>query len=120
MTLENNITERIQDGQSLTSRDCSSQGRRRELEDTTISDKFWLLTEQKIPQWRKQMGGQRDSCGRRSGSTGTSAWQLSEQSKQVRRTHTSPQHNIRARRSGCDGTSAWQRSAQSKQDRFPF
>ena len=39
----------IQDGRSLTTRDCSSQGRRGELEDATLSDKVWSLTEQKIP-----------------------------------------------------------------------
>ena len=39
----------IQDGRSLTSRVCSSQGRRGELEDATLSDKVWSLTEQKIP-----------------------------------------------------------------------
>ena len=39
----------IQDGRLLTSRDCSSQGRRGELEDATLSDKFWSLTDQKIP-----------------------------------------------------------------------
>ena len=76
--------------------------------------------EQKIPQWRKHMGGQRDSRGLHSGSAGTSARQLSEQSKQVRRTHKGPQQDTRARRSGCDGTSVRQRSAQSKRDRFPF
>ncbi|XP_078182949.1 uncharacterized protein LOC144576598 [Callithrix jacchus] len=110
----------IQDGRSLTSRDCSSQGKRGKLEDATLSDKFWLLTEQKIPQWRKHTGHQRDSCGRRSGSSGTSAWQLLEHSKQVRRTRTGPQQDTRARRSGCDGTSARQHSAQSKWDRFPL
>ena len=104
----------IQDGRSLTSRDCSSQGRRRELEDATLSDKVWSLTEQKIPQWRKHTGGQHDSRGRRSGSAGTSARQLSEQSKQVRRTRTGPQQDTRARRSGCDGTSVRQRLAQMR------
>nr|XP_054093280.1 N-acetylneuraminate 9-O-acetyltransferase isoform X2 [Callithrix jacchus] len=74
----------IQDGQSLTSRDCSSQGRRGELEDATLSDKVWSLTEQKIPQWWKHTGRQRDSRGRRSGSAGTSTRQLSEQSKRDR------------------------------------
>ncbi|XP_078216227.1 uncharacterized protein LOC144580803 [Callithrix jacchus] len=74
----------IQDGRSLTSRDCSSQGRRGELEDATLSDKVWSLTEQKIPQWWKHTGRQRDSRGRRSGSAGTSARQLSEQSKRDR------------------------------------
>ena len=44
-----NLRRTIQDGRSLTSRDCSSQGRRGELEDTTLSDKFWSLREQKIP-----------------------------------------------------------------------
>ena len=39
----------IQDGRSITARDCSSQSKRRELEDATLSDKFWSLTEQKIP-----------------------------------------------------------------------
>ena len=39
----------IQDGQSITARDCSSQSKHRELEDATLSDKFWSLTEQKIP-----------------------------------------------------------------------
>ncbi|XP_078194221.1 uncharacterized protein LOC144577783 [Callithrix jacchus] len=110
----------IQDGRSPTSQDCSSQGRRRELEDATLSDKFWSLTEQKIPQWRKHMGGQRYSHGRRSGSAGTSVWQLSEQSKQVQRTRTGPQQDTRARRSGCDGTSAQQRSAQSKRGLVPL
>ncbi|XP_078184017.1 uncharacterized protein LOC144576666 isoform X1 [Callithrix jacchus] len=112
--------EMIQDGRSLTSRDCSSQGRRRELEDATLSDKFWSLTEQEIPQWRKHTGGQHYSCGRCSGSTSTSARQLSEQCKQVRRTCMGPQQDTRARRSRCDGTSAPEHSAQSKQDQFPF
>ena len=76
--------------------------------------------EQKIPQWRKHTGGQRDSRGWCSRSAGTSAQQLSEQSKQVRRTSMGPQQGTRARRSGCDGTSARQRSVQSKRDRFPF
>ena len=44
-----NLEGTIQDGRSLTSRDCSSQGRRGELEDTTLSDKFLLLTDQRIP-----------------------------------------------------------------------
>ena len=39
----------IQDGWSLTSWDCSSQLKRREREDATLSDKIWSLTEQKIP-----------------------------------------------------------------------
>ena len=39
----------IQDGPSITARDCSSQSKCRELEDATLSDKFWSLTEQKIP-----------------------------------------------------------------------
>ena len=110
----------IQDGRSITARDCSSQSKRRELEDATLSDKFWSLTEQEIPQWRKHTGGQRDPRGWCSGPAGTSARQLSEQSKQVRRTRMGPQHDTRARRSGCDSTSARERSAQSKQDRFPF
>ena len=104
----------------LTSRDCSSQGRRGELEDATLSDKFWLLTEQKIPQWRKHTGGQRDSRGRCSSSAGTLVRQLSEQSKQVRRTGPGPQHDTRAWHSVCDGTLVPQRSGQSKRDRFPF
>ena len=60
-----------QDGRSLTSRDCSSQGRRGELEGATLSDKVWLLTEQKIPHWWKHTGRQRDSRGRHSGSAST-------------------------------------------------
>ena len=39
----------IQDGRSLTSWDCSSQQKLRQREDATLSDKFWSLTEQKIP-----------------------------------------------------------------------
>nr|XP_035121795.2 integrator complex subunit 7-like [Callithrix jacchus] len=39
----------IQDGRSITARDCSSQSKRRELEDATLSDKFWSLMQQKIP-----------------------------------------------------------------------
>ena len=118
--ISNHRRRTIQDGRSLTSRDCSSQGRCRKLEDATLSDKFWSLTEQKIPQRRKHTGGQRDSRGRRSSSASNSARQLSEQSKQVWRTRTGPQHNTRAWHSGCDGTSARQRSVQSKQARFPF
>ena len=71
----------IQDGRSLTSRDCSSQGRRGELEDATLSDTVWSLTEQKIPQWWKHTSRQRDSRGWRSGSAGTSARQRLAQSK---------------------------------------
>ena len=111
--IEKQIPRTIQDGPSLTSRDCSSQGGRGELEDATLSDKFWSLMEQKIPQWRKHTGRQRHSRGWRSSSAGTSAWQLSEQSKQVRRTCTGPQQDTRARRSGCDSTSVRQHSAQS-------
>ena len=44
-----NVILSIQDGRSITAQDCSSQSKRRELEDATLSDKFWLLTEQKIP-----------------------------------------------------------------------
>ena len=39
----------IKDGRLIKARDCSSQSKRRELEDATLSDKFWLLMEQKIP-----------------------------------------------------------------------
>ena len=39
----------IQDGRLITARDCSSQSKRRGLEDATLSDKFWSLMEQKIP-----------------------------------------------------------------------
>ena len=39
----------IQDGRLKIARDCSSQSKRRELKDATLSDKFWSLTEQKIP-----------------------------------------------------------------------
>ena len=62
------VRRMVQDGRSLTSRDCSSQGRRGELEDAMLSDKFWSLTEQTIPQWRKHTGGQCDSRGRRGSS----------------------------------------------------
>ena len=39
----------IQDGWLLTAWDCSSQWKRREWEDATLSDKFSSLTDQKIP-----------------------------------------------------------------------
>ena len=102
----------IQDGRLLTSRDCSSQRRRRELEDATLSDKFWWLAEQKIPQWRKHTGGQRDSRSRRSGSTGTSAWQRSEQSKQVRRTHKGPRRTPEP--GAAAATAPWRGSARRR------
>ena len=87
----------IQDGRSLTSRDCSSQGRHGELEDATLSDKFWPLTEQKTPQWRKHRGGQRDSRGQRSGSAAPRrSSSLSRVNKQVRRTGPGPQQDTRA------------------------
>ena len=112
----------IQDGRSLTSRDCSSQGRRRELEDATLSDQFWLLTEQKIPQWRKHTGGQRDSRGQCSGSAGTSARQLLEQSKQVWRTRTGPSRTPEP--SAAAVMAPWRCSARCRvnmtDDRFPF
>ena len=66
----------IQDGRSITAQDCSSQSKRRELEDATLSDKFWSLTEQKIPSGGTTQVASATLVAGAAGFTGTSARQL--------------------------------------------